>query len=89
MAWDKVTKIDSIAKRKPYTKANLGKHVEYRDTMKVVAARGHDYASWSCVRGNTIAQGSVTLSKRGRLHRRISTPSGSLSTNWPANHGVR
>ena len=86
MAWDKVTKVDSIAKRKPWTKSNIGKQLEYSDTYKLVSESGMDYASWSPTRGNTANQMSVTLSKRGRLHRRISTAKGSGRTSWPTNN---
>ena len=36
MAWDKVTKIDAIAKRKPYTRSHLGKLLEYAGTRHIV-----------------------------------------------------
>lgn len=36
MAYDKVTKIDAIAKRKAWTKTHLGKLEEYRRTAPLV-----------------------------------------------------
>ena len=85
MAWDKVTKIDSIAKRKAWTKSNLGKHVEYADTMKKVSESGRAYSAWWCVRGDTVAQSTVKIDKRGRLRHQIGHGNGSVSTSWPVN----
>ena len=85
MAWDKVTKVDSIAKRKAWTRANLGKHVEHSDNYKVAREAGRDIASWQADRGANAGQQTVTLSKRGRLHRRVKHGNGGIATSWPRN----
>lgn len=76
MAWDKVTKIDSIAKRKPHTKANLGKLQEYH----------HAYGSkaWENFQvGDTIAQRTVVIGKSGKMRRYHRHGPGNIATNWP------
>jgi hypothetical protein len=83
MAWDKVTKVDSIAKRKAWTRENLGKLIEHKGSVERAAQSGRAAASFAPVRGNTQNQMSVTLSKRGRLHRRIGSAKGPIGTNWP------
>jgi hypothetical protein len=85
MAWDKVTKVDSIAKRKAWTRSNLGKLLEHADSFKVAVGRGTDIASWQADRGANAGQQSVTVSKRGRLHRRVNHGCGRIATSWPRN----
>jgi hypothetical protein len=80
MAWDKVTKVDSIAKRKAWTKSNLGVFIEHAESFKRA-----DINRVSIVRGNNAGQMTVTLSKRGRLHRRVAHGSGNIATTWPTN----
>jgi len=75
MAYDKVTKIDSIAKRKAYSKVNEGVLTEH------IAAynRGGAFADWQ--RTDTGAQRTIKLTRNGKLRRDLRVASGLLQTN--------
>ena len=76
MAWDKVTKIDSIAKRKAYTKENLGKLVEYKNA--------YGSKAWATfVVPDTAAQRTVVIGKSGKMRRTITHGPGNIATSWP------
>jgi len=82
MAWDKVTKIDTIAKRKPYSKENQGVLVEY-----VKAYNSNAWANF--VVPDTIAQRSVSIGKSGKMRRGTTHGSGMLVTNWASSTSTR
>jgi hypothetical protein len=84
MAYDKVTKLNTIAKRKAWSKVNQGKLVEYVDSY---SAGARSVAEFKCPL--THAQLSVTVSKSGKVFRREATVGCGVSTSWPTNHGVR
>ena len=75
MAYDKVTKIDSIAKRKAYTKVNTGVLTEHENAYN----RGGSFSDWQ--RTDTGAQRTVKLCKSGKLRRDLGIASGVLKTN--------
>jgi len=82
MAWDKVTKIDTIAKRKAWSKVNEGVLVEHRTAYHRVAATIHVPAS--------MAQMTTQLGKGGKLRRAaIGHGHGSLITNWARGTSAR
>jgi hypothetical protein len=84
MAWDKVTKIDSIAKRKAWSKANQGKLSEYRDAYNAGARAVAEFKV-----ADTYAQRSVTVSKSGKMFRRAAVVGAGVTTSWPTNPGLR
>jgi hypothetical protein len=75
MAWDKVTKLDSIAKRRPHSRVNTGKLGEY-------VAAYHRVARTELCR-DTGAQRMVVIGKSGKMRRIVSHGNGTLSTSWP------
>jgi len=83
MAYDKVTKIDSIAKRKPHTKVNLGVLVEYDGAYN----RGETFAQFKVA--DTIAQRTVSIGRSGKMRRDIRISSGQLVTNFARGTSAR
>ena len=78
MAWDKVTKIDSIAKRKAYSKVHQGVVVEYAGAYNRVPAH--------VLCRNTAAQLTVTIGRSGKMRRDVRHGHGSIGTSFPSNH---
>jgi hypothetical protein len=87
--FDKVTKLNTIAKRAAWSKVNQGVLVEHADAYHRNSVRSA--AEFKCP--NTAAQLSVTVSKRGKLFRRVDSHimsgGNAIATSWPSNHGVR
>lgn len=65
MAWDKVTEIDSIAKRKPYTKVNAGLMSEYSGAYHRAGERA--CSEFKCP--NSARQNSIMLTRSGKFRR--------------------
>ena len=83
--YDKVTKVDSIAKRKAWSKVNQGVLVEHKDAYHRDAR--NLYASFTA--DNTHAQMTVTVTKKGKMFRREQTVAAGVTTSWPSNPGKR
>jgi hypothetical protein len=78
MAWDKVTKIDSIAKRKAWSKVHQGVLVEYDKAFGRVPA--HELCR------DTAAQLTVAIGRSGKMRRDMNHGCGKIGTSWPKNH---
>ncbi len=87
MAWDKVTKIDSIAKRKAYSKVNQGVIVEHASAYH----RAGDRSVSNFVCPNNVRQATTVLTKSGKLRRafNVSFGAGHLVSNAPNRETVR
>ena len=85
MAWDKVTKIDSIAKRKPRTKVNAGMLVEHVNAYHRVGVT--TFADF--IVPDTAAQRLVVIGKSGKIRRVTTHGHGSLVSNFASRSSAR
>ena len=77
--YDKVTKINTIAKRKAYSKVNQGVLVEYVNAYRPTADINRNHG----------AQMTVVMTRNGRLRRDVPHGCGALVTNFATRSSTR
>jgi len=83
--YDKVTKIDAIAKRKAWTKTNTGVLTEHAGSSKAAADNGRAFSDFKATRGDYAPK-----LRNGKLRRpQTSIGSGYLITNFARGTSAR
>ena len=94
MAWDKVTKIDSIAKRKPYTREHQGMLCEYNGIGKRMVVRAAEQPIRKLILTNKQrrAKNAQLLGQRIGVNetckRFVGDAGYKLATSWPTSQRV-